>query len=338
MNAGHYYVRATKLAGLREMAVERGVDLAALMLAAGLDPAALKHPEMALDYHGFCELLQGCAVKWDVPDIGIRMAGFQAIDFLGPVALVTRMERTVRGALHAIIANLVIYSNATIVALEEEGDAATMILNRRSDAPDTRENAELIAAQGKITLDAIVAKRVPLIEANFICGQGSSAKAVSAFFDCPIRYDAPRNAFSFERAVLDRPIEKSDLAYHALIKRYLADAHAEVTGNLRENVRAEIARQMEFGQCTLESVAYALRMAPRSLQRQLRSEDTSFRDLLDEWRRERALSMVTNTRLPLSEISHALGYSEQSIFSQAFRRWYGDAPLRIRAGTAPPEA
>ena len=67
------------------MAAEQGADLSAPMLAAGLDPAAQKHPEMLLDYRGFCDLLQGCAIKWDMPDIGIRMATFQAIDFLGPV-------------------------------------------------------------------------------------------------------------------------------------------------------------------------------------------------------------------------------------------------------------
>lgn len=244
------------------------------------------------------------------------------------------MERTVGGALHAIIANLVIYGNATVMALEEEGDTATMILNRCSNLQDIRENAELITAQGKIALDAIAAQKVPLIEAFFIHGKGGAANTVAAHFGCPIRYGATQNAISFDRAFLDRPVERSDLAYHALIKRYLAEAHAEIPGGVSESARAEIARQMEFGQCSLESVAYALRMAPRSLQRQLRCENASFRALLDEWRRDRALSLVTNTRWPLSETSHALGYSEQSVFSQAFRRWYGDAPLKIRSGDA----
>lgn len=334
MKTGRYYVRATKLAGLPQMAAGRGVDLAAQMLAVGLDPAALRHPEMIIDYRGFRDLLHGCAVAWDLPDIGIRMADYQAIDFLGPVALVTRMERTARGALKAIIANLVIYSNATVMALEEGGDTATLVLNRRGDAPDGRENAELIMAQGKIALDAISGMRLPLIEAAFIHGRGASSRAVATFFDCPIRYDQGRNALIFDRAHLDRPIEKSDLAYHDLIRRYLADAHAELAKGATDAVRAEIARQMEFGQCTLESVAYAVRMTPRSLQRQLRGEGTSLRELVDEWRRDRALSMVTNTRLPLSEISQALGYSEQSVFSQAFRRWFGNAPQKLRSGGA----
>jgi AraC-like DNA-binding protein len=329
---GRYYTRATKLAGLVEIAAERGADIDVLMREAGLNPAVLRSPETAIDYGGFCELLRRCAAAWDLPDIGLRMIRYQQIDFLGPVALVTRMERTVRGALQGIIANLVIHANATVAAFEEEGDGdvASLILNQRDDAPKGRENTELVMAQGKLVIDAIAGAPVPLIEAAFVHDKGSSGRAVEAHFTCPIRYGAERNALTFDRVLLDRRIKTSDAAYHALIRRYLVTARAEVEGGTLEDARAEIARQMELGHCTLERVARSLRMPPRSLQRRLQAEGLSFRDLLDEWRRARALSLVTNTRLPLSEVSEALGYSEQSVFTQAFRRWFGGTPHRFR--------
>ena len=102
---GRYYTRATKLAGLAEIAAERGADLHGLMVEVGLEAAALRSPETAIDYAAFCELLRRCAMAWDLPDLGLRMACRQQIDFLGPVALVTRMESMFRGALQAIIAN-----------------------------------------------------------------------------------------------------------------------------------------------------------------------------------------------------------------------------------------
>jgi hypothetical protein len=122
---GRYYTRAAKLAGLVEIAAERGADVEIMMREAGLHPAALKNPETAIDYGGFCELLRRCALAWDLPDIGLRMIRYQQIDFLGPVALVTRMERTVRGALQAIIANLVLHANATVAVFEEAADGDT---------------------------------------------------------------------------------------------------------------------------------------------------------------------------------------------------------------------
>lgn len=328
---GRYYTRATKLMGLDGIAAQRGADLPELMRSAGLDPAALRNPEMTLDYGAFCELLQRCAIAWDIPDIALRMVERQHLDFLGPVALVTRMQRTIRGAVHAIIENLVIHSNAIVVALEERGDTASVILTSRPDAPGGRENTELVVAQAKLVMDSVTGAAVPLVGAEFIHAKGHSAPAVARYFGCPIRYESERNAISFDRAHLDYLIERTDLAYHALIKRYLATAHQELERSLIEDVQIEIARQMELGHCSLESVAHKLRMPPRSLQRRLQQQGTSFRDLVDEWRRARALSLVANTRLPLSEVSEALGYSEQSVFTQAFRRWYGGTPHRYRS-------
>ena len=160
-------------------------------------------------------------MAWDLPDIGLRMICYQRLDFLGPVALVTRMERTVRGALRAIIVNLVIHSNATVAAFEEEAnaDTASLILNQRDDAPKGRENTELVMAQGKLVLDSIAGAPVPLIEAAFVQEKGVSARAVEAHFACPIRYGADRNVLTFDRALLDRRIERSDVAYRALIKK-----------------------------------------------------------------------------------------------------------------------
>src|SRR5258708_2723978 len=103
----------------------------------GLDPVALRKPEMTLDYAAFCALLRRCARDWDLPDLGFRIARHQRIDMLGPVSLVTRMERSVRAAVTAITENLVIHSNAIVAVLEEpEGaDTAALILDKRHDAP-----------------------------------------------------------------------------------------------------------------------------------------------------------------------------------------------------------
>ena len=328
-----YYVRASKLAGLTQIAAERGMALHPVMREVGLDPEVLRTPEAVIDYAAFCELLRRCAKAWNLPDVGLRMVRFQQIDVLGPVALLTRMERTVRGALAAIAANLVIHSNATVVAVEdlEGSDTASLILSARDTAPEGRENTELILAQSKMVIESLADRPVHLVEVSFTHAKGDSARAVAAHFGCPIRYGAARNAISFDRELLDRPIERSDLAYHALIRRFIAKARAELEGGFAEDVRAEVARQMELGHCTLECVAQGLRMPPRSLQRRLHAEGLSFRDLVDEWRRARALALVTNTRLPLSEVSEALGYSEQSVFTQAFRRWYGATPQRYRS-------
>lgn len=332
-----YHTRASKLTGLPQIAAQHGAALERAMRDVGLDPAVLRTPEAVIDYADFCALLRHCAASWDLPDLGLRMIRYQQIDVLGPVSLLTRTERTVRAAITAMSENLVIHANAMEVLLDEVagGDVAGFVASTRAGAPGCRENTELVMAQCKMVMEALCGAGTRYVEVAFTHAKGKSAPAVAAHFGCPIRYGAERNALSFERALLDRPVERCDVAFHALIKRYLKTARSEVEGGFVDDVGREVGRQMELGHCSLESVANSLRLPARSLQRRLQMEGTTFRELVDAWRRSRALSLVTDTRLPLSDVSAALGYSEQSVFTQAFRRWYGETPQRCRAQGLP---
>ena len=71
-------------------------------------------------------------------------------------------------------------------------------------------------------------------------------------------------------------------------------------------------------------------MSVRSLQRNLRKFGTTFGAVLDETRRELAEHYVSDLKEDLTEIAFKLGYSEQSSFSRAFKRWTGISPSAYR--------
>ncbi len=325
-----YYTRATSLSGFAEVAAERDADLPAAMRAVGLDPSLLRRPDEQVDIVAFCELAERCAVDWELPDLWLKLAPYQHLEILGPVALLTRMEGDLRSALAAIIDNLVIHSNSLVCVLIEEGDIAAMVLDLRAVSCPARQYMLGCLAVTKNVVEQAAGTRIDFLEASYRDEERGSRGAAESWFGCPVRFGAERNALYFDRAVLDRRLERSDTAYHSIIRRYLATARHEVAGRPGDTVRAEIARQMELGSCTLENVARRLRLEPRSLQRRLKAERLAFRDLVDEWRRARALSLVTRTRLPLSQISEAVGYADQSVFTRAFQRWYGGSPLAYR--------
>lgn len=332
------FIRAMSLTGLREVAATRDADVAAAMRAVGLDPALLRSPEERLDFSAFCRLLETCALEWDLPDLGLRVAPYLHLDVLGPLALVIRMEPDLRHGLEAICANFVIYSNVLVVALEEKGDTAAMILDAPEiDAPMRQYMLRALGFTNNVVEQAAETD-LDLIEVHFREPEFPGSASASAWFGCPVRFGAARNAIYFDRALLDRPLSRRDAAFHAIIRRYINTERNEVAGRVGDAVRGEIARQMELGHCTLETVAHGLRLEPRSLQRRLKAEGLAFRDLIEEWRKRRALSLVTHTRLPLAEVSEAVGYADQSIFTRAFQRWYGDTPLAFRRDTIPSRA
>ncbi|MCB1035891.1 MAG: helix-turn-helix transcriptional regulator, partial [Acidobacteria bacterium] len=82
---------------------------------------------------------------------------------------------------------------------------------------------------------------------------------------------------------------------------------------------------------TAAQVASALHMSVRSLHRGLKQEETSFRRLLEQLRRERAADLLAEGRCSLSEVAFLLGFSELSAFYRAFKRWTGMTPAEFRA-------
>lgn len=325
-----YFNRASTLVGTREVAAQAGQDVSAAMQAVGLPMALFNKPDERIAFDDICALFEHCAASWQMPDFGLRLAPFQHLEVLGPVALVTKMERDLRSAMQAITRNLLIHSNALSATLDEQGDVASIGVEMQPSAAGTRQYMLLAIGVARNVLEQAGEQKVDLIEVSFRHDAGDVQAAAERYFGCPIRFGAERNAIYFDRATLDRPLEHSDAAYHAIIERYLLTARQEASGRFSDDVRHEIARQMELDVCTLDSVANSLRLEPRSLQRRLKHEGLSFRDLVDDWRKARAKALVTQTRLPLSEISLALGYSDQSIFSRAFQRWHGAGPLAYR--------
>ncbi|MFV0302601.1 MAG: AraC family transcriptional regulator ligand-binding domain-containing protein [Paracoccus sp. (in: a-proteobacteria)] len=327
---GKHYIRARSLTGLAEIAQQRRASLATALVDTGLQPTLLRRPDEPIEFNRYCQLLEHCADAWRLPDLGFRMAPFQHLDILGPVALVTRMERTLRDALNAIMQNIVLFTDALVSTLEERDDVAAIVLAVHGPDLPSRQYMFLALAVAKNVVQQSAGRPVDFIEAQFRETADTSVRTAEAWFGCPARFGAGRNALYFDRDLLDTALERSDLAYHAIIRRYLANERAEIGGSVADAVRGEIARQMELGNCTLETVSRALRIEPRGLQRRLKSEGSSFREMIDHWRRDRSRQLLSMTRLPLSDIADALGYAHQAAFTRAFLRWYGCAPLAFR--------
>jgi AraC-like DNA-binding protein len=84
------------------------------------------------------------------------------------------------------------------------------------------------------------------------------------------------------------------------------------------------------GHADAATVADQLRLHPRTLQRRLAGEGVTFAALLERERQAQAARLLTQPDLQLGQVAGLLGYSEQSAFNRAFRRWYGVPPGRYR--------
>jgi AraC-like DNA-binding protein len=100
--------------------------------------------------------------------------------------------------------------------------------------------------------------------------------------------------------------------------------------NITMQVRSKIIEQLPEGRPSQGDIAVKLNTSLRSLQRRLRDQDTSFKELLSNTQQELALSYIRDSSRSIGEITYLLGFSEPSNFTRAFKRWTGKSPGEYR--------
>jgi AraC-like DNA-binding protein len=135
--------------------------------------------------------------------------------------------------------------------------------------------------------------------------------------DDMLRFDARELA-----RVLDGT--RPELANHndEAVRKYLARAK---TGTLVDRTRAVIS-ELSAREASPTLVARRLGLGLRSLQRGLRELGTSYEDVLQDVRCERACAYLREKRYPVSEVADLIGYDSFSSFARAFKRWKGTSP------------
>ncbi|MFZ5570162.1 MAG: AraC family transcriptional regulator [Thermodesulfobacteriota bacterium] len=151
-------------------------------------------------------------------------------------------------------------------------------------------------------------------------------------FNTRLEFGQARNAVVLERRYLATPVFLADPGFLESVERhavalthriYLADSWADKVIRL-------LGRQLPGEKPALPAIARQLGVCTRSLQTRLRGEGTSFQALLDWVRKESALTYLKKPEIPLGEIAFLLGFSEQSAFIHAFKRWTGKTPKQYR--------
>ena len=145
---------------------------------------------------------------------------------------------------------------------------------------------------------------------------------------------------SFDEADAHRPFLSASRAmwdiFEPQLRKRLSDLEADAT--FADRTRAVLTEALPSGQLGMDTVARRLGVSSRTLQRRLRGEGTSFKEMVDATRESLALHYLRSTQLTATEIAFLLGFDEATSFFRAFQRWTGTTPETLRhqsAGPAP---
>lgn len=147
-----------------------------------------------------------------------------------------------------------------------------------------------------------------------------------------IKFGQSENCFLVGSQTLAMPMPDADpdlyeVARSSFLKPILGTLD---DGNPVERVRRFIAERLGKNGASLDTTSEHMGMTPQHLRRVLNSHDTCYQCIVDDTRKSVAEYYLTHTVMRLSEIAFLLGFSDQSAFTRAVKRWFSMTPKEMR--------
>jgi AraC-like DNA-binding protein len=160
----------------------------------------------------------------------------------------------------------------------------------------------------------------------------SSCDEHQRIFQTPILFSQPVNRLVFHADCLNWSVNSANKQLLSVLELHVSSMLSSQTHGqtYSQKVIELLSRSLPSEVCPLEVIARTLKISVRQLQRELKQEKTSYQQLLEETRRELALSYLKNQKHSIADAAFLLGFSEPSAFHRAFKRWTGQTPRNYR--------
>jgi AraC-like DNA-binding protein len=313
---------------------EHAIDPRPIFAQAGIDERVFDDPQAEINGQ---QELQGqrlfIAATRDIPGIWMRTGLRYRVMSYGPLGLAVLAAADVAeglqvlGAFQALTFSLVHYS------VEEVDGAAIALLASDDRAPPDLHEFQQERALGSVTmfLNDMQPPRFPLRRIESVLDRPPNWQGCEALLGVPVVFRSRQTRWVFEDGVGALPLPMAspllEETYRNLCTKLVA-----ATPEQDEFVTRVLDLLVRSGRGfpTARAAAAQLGVSERTLHRKLDARSTSFGELLDRIRRERAIDLLDKSTLSIERIAEMLGFAETSSFTRAFRRWEGTSPLRFR--------
>lgn len=291
-------------------------------------------PTMKLRLSAFCRLFEESSRQIGNENFGLWFGNQFAPRDLGMWGYAAISAPTLGSALENLVRLFRYHQESSVMRLI--GDPSGLIrLEYQIVAPtivERRQDAELSLGMFLNVLRECCGAHWSPEEVQFEHPKPAAAKEHETAFGAPVYFSQPTNALLFKPELLDRPMPSRDLKLLAVMQTCLERLGSGMASEdlLLDRVRAAIRTRLPEGYPSLDDIAEELRAPLGAMHQDFQAAGLTYKEIVEEVRRDLAISYVRQRHLPFSEIAMLIGYSELSAFSRAFRRWTGTSPRAYR--------
>jgi len=307
-----------------------GHDPAPIFIEEGLNKEMLVEEGKLIPFNKMDRLLIKATALIEDPCFGLEAAGLWHPSFFGALGYAWLASATLRQALERLARYIHIISEKTDIRIDEREDGLYLILSDSMQSP-----AHMDATMAVIVSACRIncSEDFHPLSVNIIHEKPHCSGKYFHLFKAPVHFETENDSivFSYDDIDVKLPSRNHHLAMLSdqIMIEYMAKLDRE---NIVHRIKLVILDHIHDGKITADKIAKEVFMSVRSLHRNLNSIGITFGSILDETRRELAEHYVRNPKEDLTEIAFRLGFSEQSSFSRAFKRWTGMSPSAYRSG------
>jgi AraC-like DNA-binding protein len=329
-------VRMAPLLVVPTLLREQGLDPGPLIAEAGLDPSLFADPDHPIPFTDAGRFLALCADRTSCPHLGLLVGERQGLSVLGPLWYLARHAPDLGTALRNLILFLHVHDRGAVPVLRISGDQVLLGYTIfQAEVPGTRQIYDAAVAIIYRLLQELAGPGWGATEVCLCYPQPADSDPYRRIYRTKLHFNAECYGVIFAAACLERPVAGADpQVYRQTLREVSALATLEqgdLVGQIRRVLRRLLVGGAGQAETSLAEVARLFSIHPRTLNRRLRDQGTSFKALVDALRYDMARQLLRDTGLAAAEIAAALDYAEPAAFNRAFRRWSGMAPLAWRA-------
>lgn len=328
-------LRAGAARGFKALVRRLGGEPEALLRRQGLSPDALEDEDALVPARALAQLLESAAAALDCPDFGLRLAGNQDLTVLGPLAVAIQHSATVADSLDCTSRYLFVHNPAIALSVLSPAPGRRRLAELRYEITEAGwhwwpQSVDLTLGFVHRTLSLLGREHYRLGGVHLPHAPLAQPARYTAYFGAPVAFSQPHAALLVPQAVLDTRLEQANETLSQMAASYLEANFPATDETVSARVRLALSRSLGMHPARKAHIADMLAMHPRTLQRHLAEEGTTFEAIREAVCRQKALQFLTATRLPLSQVAALLGFSEQSVLTRSCRRWFGSTPSAIR--------